>query len=237
MKKYFLLPAALFMFASSGIASTVCANAGLDFYSTAYAGFANACRIGDKLFYDFSYSAVPIGTAPIASETAVAPDPGDGFTNPGLIFSVGGFLVFPGQTLTATIIYSVATLSGSPVIEDYSLSMAGSHTAQPFGLGSGSVTESFSNNPTGTPLITSVGPDGLSSLSAHADFLPLVSSATVTTVIQLQSPNSGPPDVVTISAIQEHFSEAVPEPAVPALIGSGLLFLGLRRRRANSLQA
>jgi hypothetical protein len=224
--------------AGSGVASTLCANAGLDFYAANYNGFANACRIGDKLFYNFTYSASTTGggSAPLPSESAVIPDPGNGFSNPGLIFSVGGFVVSNNHTLTADITYSVATLSGSTVMEDYSLSIAGSHTAAPIGLGSGSVTESFSNAPAGSPLVATVGPLGGSSLSGHVNFLPWVNSATVTTHIFLQSPALGtgsPRDIVTISAIQEHFSEAVPEPYETVLIGSGLLFFGLFRKRTT----
>jgi hypothetical protein len=225
---------ALLMLASSGIASTACANAGLDTYTANYNGYANACLIGDKLFYNFTYSASTTGggSAPLASESAVIPDPGDGFSNPGLIFSVGGFAVSNGRTLDATISYTVATLGGNLVMEDYSLAIAGSHS-NINGPGNGTVSESFSNAPTGSPLVTSVGPQGLSTLTGHVDFLPWVNSANVTTQIHLVSPAGGSLDVVTISAIQEHFSEApTPEPYESLLIGSGLLVFGLVRRRA-----
>jgi hypothetical protein len=221
--------------AGSAVASPLCANAGLDFYQTTYVGFTNACQIGDKLFWDFTYTAssTPTGNEPTANETAVIPDPGDGITNPGIIFSVGGFLVFPGETMSATITYQIATLSGSALIEDYSLLIAGSHTAQPIGQGSGTVTESFGNSPAGTPLVASIGPNGSTSLSGHVEFSPFVVGTKVTTVIQLQSPNDDFKDKVTISAIQEHFSEMVPEPYESTLIGSGLLVLALRLRRAK----
>jgi hypothetical protein len=237
MKRLLLISLTLSILASGGIASTMCTNnVGLDQYIANYAGINNACQIGDKLFYDFSYNAssTPAGNQPAASETAVLPDPGDGFSNPGIIFSVGGFLVFPGQTMDATITYTVATLSGSSVIQGYDLTMAGSHTAAPTGLGSGSVTESFTNAPAGTPLVTSIGPLGNNVNSASTSFLPWVSSTTVTTQIHLQSPgDSGPFDIVTISAIQEHFSENVPEPYETLLIGSGLLLFGLWRKRVR----
>lgn len=234
MKKTLLVLSAFLVLASSGVASPLCAtNVGLDMYIANYTGFSNACQIGDKLFYNFTYSASATGTAtaPTANESAVIPDPGDGFTNPGIVFSVGGFLVFPGETMDATITYAIATLSGSAVLEDYSLSMAGSHTASNSGgLGSGSVMESFGNHPTGSPLITSVGPGTSGVFNAHVDFVPWIVGTTVTTQIHLQSPNSGPVDRVTISAIQEHFSEAIPEPVGTILIGSGLLLFGLFRK-------
>jgi hypothetical protein len=237
MKRLLLISLALLIIASGGFASQLCTNnVGLDQYVANYAGINNACQIGDKLFYNFSYTAssTPAGNQPPANETSVIPDPGDGFSNPGIIFSVGGFLVFPGETMDATITYTVATLSGSSVIQGYDLTMAGSHTAAPTGLGSGSVTESFSNAPAGTPLTTTVGPLGNNLNAASVGFLPWVGSTTITTQIHLQSPgDSGPFDIVTISAIQEHFSENVPEPYETLLIGSGLLFFGLWRKRVK----
>lgn len=235
MKKLLLISLTLLILASGGVASTMCTtNVGLDQYILNYAGINNACQIGDKLFYDFGFSSslAPSGTPPSAAGVSIAPVPGDGYSDPGILFSVGGFLVFPGKTLDATITYTVATLSGSAVMEGYSLDIAGSHTGQPTGLGSGSVTESFSGSPLGTPLVTSVGPLAAATLSAETDILPWVSSTTVTTQIHLQSPIDGN-DRVTISAIEEHFAEAVPEPYETILIGSGLLFFGLWRKRVK----
>jgi hypothetical protein len=239
MKRFLLISLTLLIVASGGVASGLCTNnVGLDQYIANYAGINNACSIGDKLFYDFAYSASegPTGTAPTASQATVLTDPGDGVTNPGIIFSTGGFFVSPGRTLDATITYSVATLSGASIMKGYDLSIAGSHTAQPTGLGSGTVTESFSNAPAGTPLVTSVGPLGAGVFSAHDDFLPWASGTTVTTQVHLQSPSSTPFDIVTISVIQEHFPEGagVPEPYETLLIGSGLLFFGVWRKRVKS---
>jgi hypothetical protein len=238
MKRMIVGSLALLSLGSGAFASTLCANAGLDFYIANYTGNANACTIGDKLFYNFTYSASTTGggSAPLANESAVIPDAGDGFSNPGLIFSVGGFVVSNGRTLTADISYTIATLSGSFLIEDYSLAIAGSHTGSPLGLGSGTITESFSNAPAGTPLVATVGPLNSTSLTGHVEFLPWVNSTTVNTHIFLQSPAIGtgsPRDIVTISAIQEHFSEAVPEPYEFLLIGSGLLLFGVFRKRAT----
>src|SRR5258708_20451055 len=115
MKKMLLISLTLLIVGSGGVASRLCTNnVGLDQYIANYAGINNACQIGDKLFYDFAYSAssAPAGNQPAANETSVIPDPGDGFSNPGIIFSVGGFLVFPGPTMDAPITYTLATLSG-----------------------------------------------------------------------------------------------------------------------------
>jgi hypothetical protein len=222
MKKILLISLTLLILASAGIASPLCAGGvHLDQFIANYSGISNACQIGDKLFYDFSFSSS--GPTATAAGTAVLPDPGDGVTDPGIIFSNGGFLAFAAQTLDVTITYSVATNGGSAVMSGYNLTLAGSDSPAGQG-GSGSVTETFSNNPAGTPLVTTIGPNG----TASVDFLPWVSGTTVTTQIHLQSQGT---DIVSISAVQEHFSETVPEPYQAVLIGSGLLFFGLCRKR------
>lgn len=234
MKRITLVPFAMLLLSSSAAASSLCVQASLSQYIQDYVGYSNACSVGDKLFYDFSFSSsASSGTAPRATALQIVPDAGDGVSNPGFLFSGGAFLVFPGRSIDATLIYSVATMSGQALIEGYSLSIAGSHNGQ--GNGFGTVTESFSNSPAGTPLITSIGPADGTVLSAGVNGLPLASGTIVTTTLHVESP-AGSSDIVTLSAIQEHFSEisSVPEPYQPVLIGSGLLVLGLwRRRRAR----
>ena len=221
MKKILLISLTLLILASAAVATPLCAGgAHLDQFIANYNGISNACLIGDKLFYDFGFSSS--GATATAAGTAVLPDPGDGVTDPGIIFSNGGFLAFAGQALDVTITYSIATYGGSDVMSGYSLTLAGSDT--PAGLGTGTVTETFSNNPAGTPLVTTIGVNG----TAGVDFLPWVNGTTVTTQIHLQSQGT---DLVSISAVQEHFSETVPEPYGSVLIGSGLLFFGLCRKR------
>jgi hypothetical protein len=233
MQRFALVSLALMMLSASASAS-LCANGvGLDTYISNYSGFANACLIGDKLFYnfDFTSSTNPPGDEPFASDISVLPDPGDGITDPGIVFSGGGFLVFPGSILDATITYSVATVYGQASISGYSLTIAGSHIRAPLNLGSGSVTESLSM-PVVAPLVTTVvGGGGI--LNDQVPFPSMVSSTDVTTQIHLQSP-AGSNDIVTVSAIQEHFVEnasAVPEPSQAVLIGSGLLLLCMAASR------
>ncbi len=225
-----LVPVALIMLAGVTLAAPMCTDsASLAAYITNYTGFANACAIGDKLFYDFTYrpSSTPPGIAPGSNQIIVYTLPGDGITNPGVGFSSGGFTVGTGQTIDATIIYSVATFYGTPVLDDLTLSITGSAT----GSGSGGVTESVTNPEGIPPLITSVGAGG-NVLTRHvvfADLLkPNVSGTTVTTDIHVTQPGSGS---VTISAIEEYFSENVPEPYQGLLIGCGLLLMGLTRKR------
>jgi hypothetical protein len=224
MKKILLISLTMLILASAAFASPLCASGvHLDQYMANYNGISNACLIGNVLFYDFNFSS-SMPAAVTAAQTGVVPDQGDGVTDPGIDFSNGNFRVNNGGALTVIITYSVATNGGSAVMSGYGLTQAGSQTP-PGGLGTGSVTETFSNNPTGTPLITSLGGSG----TASTDFLPWVSGTTVNTQIQLQSQGTG--DIISISAVQEHFYETVPEPYETVLIGSGLLFFGLYRRR------
>ena len=225
MKRMLIVPVVLLFLAGSAVASPLCADeVGLSAYVANYQGFANACSIGDKLFYDFTFD------GNFGSQVQVLPDPGDGLTNPGLSFSSGFFAVDPGQSLDVTLTFKVATLSGSALMEDYSLSIAGGNY-DTTSAGVGTVTESFSN-PSGTSLLASFGPGAAHINSAHTEFTPFISGTTVTTHIQLSDPR-GSSDIVEISDIQEHFSEQIPEPYETVLIGSGLLLLGLRRRRVK----
>lgn len=225
MKRTLIVPLALLFLAGSAVASSVCTLAGLDVYVASYNGQNNACQIGNMFFYDFAYIAsYDAGAAPLASQIRIRPDAANPITNPGLIISSGAFSIFSGM-LDATITYSVATVSGSALLEDYSLLIAGSHPGSLPGYGI--VTASFSNLE-GSPLVTSFGPGDSSVTSAHVAFTPFIPGTTVTTRLQ---ESSGVGDFVTISAIQEHFSEQIPEPYAAVLLGSGLVLLGLRRKR------
>ena len=226
-----IVPLALLFLAGSAVASSLCAQGTLLAYTNTYNtnSVSNSCQIGDKLFYNFSYN-VNVGPAPAASAILILLDPGDGVTNPGLIFSAGGLKVNPGSTMDVTFEYNVATLSGSAVMDDYELSITGSHTLAPNGTASGSVVESFSNVPAVPSLTALVGPGSQIVSTVREDFIPFVSGTHVTTVLSMTSP-TGSNDVVTISSITEQFSEEIPEPYEAVLIGSGLLLLGLWRKR------
>ena len=221
------------MLAGIAAANPACTATGLDQYILNNSTLATACQVGDILFYGFSYS----GSALAPADTLVSVDvvSGSSTSNPGLSFGSFGFLAYGGQTLDATITYSVATVSGANLLDDYSLDIAGAYFA---GKGSpttgiGSVTESITN-PVVTSLVDAIVPGGVNSVSGHVVFDPPVSGTTVTTSIHMELP-AGDKGYLTISGIDESFSERLPEPGAVVLIGSGLCFLGLRRKARKTL--
>ena len=235
MKRMLIVPFALLFLASVAAANPLCADeVTLTTYIANYQGSANACQIGDKLFYNFGYGSSTDGIPASGSAGAVlvqiAPAPGDGITNPGLIFGSLPFSVTAGHSMDGTITYDVATLSGSALMEDYGIVIAGSHTDIGTGQAFGTVTESFSN--IATQLVTGFGPLTAHVNSAEVAFTPFISGALVTTQIHVQSPAGGG-DFVSISLVRENFSEIIPEPYEAVLIGSGLVLLGLRRIRVK----
>ena len=229
MKRILIVPLALLFAAGSALASPLCGSASLSSYISAYGtnDVTNACQIGDKLFYDFSYSGSTL--APDSSGITVDLFAGATPADPGLSFGSFGFAVYGGQTLDATITYSVATVSGSSLLEDYSLDIAGAYFDGSAITGIGSVTESFSNPAVG-PLVDAIVPGGVNSVSGAVIFNPHVSGTTVTTAIHMTLPETDETGFITISGVNEGFSEQLPEPGVVVLIGSGLCFLGLRRK-------
>ena len=230
MKRMMIVPLGLLLLlASSALASPLCGSGavgnGLDAYIANYSGLSNACMIGDKLFYNFVYTPGDGTIIPSASQIMLTSDTTDPIANPGLRISSGVFSLFSGQTLDVTITYSVATASGSALMEDYGLVLAGGNGGQPQFTGVGTVTESFLNGV--GPLTASFGPGTANSAGAHVDFSPFIVGTTVNThIVEIAGNNN-----LDISYIQENFSEVIPEPYAAVLIGSGLVLLGLRRKR------
>jgi hypothetical protein len=218
MKRMLIVPFALLLLAGSAAASPIlCPVATLGQYISDYSTRAGACQIGNLLFYDF----VLTGSAGVAS-TTVTPDTTDPVTDPGIQFSNMVIVAGAGHTMDVSIAYKVATLSGSALIEDYSLSMITGSGAK----GSGTVTVSFDN--TGEKLFDGVGNFSGTPVS-HIDLSPFVNGAQVTTAISV----TGTTGFAGISIAQVNFSEQIPEPYEAVLIGSGLLLLGLRRIRVK----
>jgi hypothetical protein len=223
----FVVPFVLLFLAGSAVASPACTAVKLDQYILNNGTLADACQIGNLLFYDFNLT-VNTGSGVAANQVTVTPQiasPSDPVMNPGIKFSSMPITVTAGNTMDVTIDYVVATLSGSALIEDYGLSnLTGSANT-----GWGTVTVSFDN--TGQVLLGGVGSFSGTPVS-HIDFSPFVNQVHVTTEIHVTKPSDGT-GLTSISIVQENFSEKIPEPYASVLIGSGLVLLGLRRIRVK----
>jgi hypothetical protein len=233
MKRMMIVPLGLLLLASCAVASPLCGSGvvgnTLAAYELSYNGIENACLIGDKLFYNFDLTVNGGTVAPDPSGIMLSGDTINPITNPGLKISSGAFYLFAGQTLDVTITYSVATASGSPLLEDYGLVIAGGNGGLSRDTGVGSVTEFFDNV---APLTVSIGPGSASSVGAHVAFDPsyIVGTTVTTHIVGSVGTTGGRGDHLDISYVQENFSE-IPEPYAAVLIGSGLVLLGLRRKR------
>jgi len=242
MKRIALFLLAAMMFAGIAAATPVCINGDT---LASYMLLGNTgCTIGDKLFTNFGYLpsvSGPRAVAPTSSEIAILTLPGDGISDPGLAFSSGGWAAYANNTyqigsqdVGSTITFTVAALSGATLIKDATLSTT---AGIPLGTtGTAKVTETLNVGQTqipGSPLTTVFGVNG----ADHIEFVDeggvAVSALNVSTVIQVHAEaNRDGAHLVTLSVVEEHFSElvSVPEPYQALLLGSGLLFFGLRSK-------
>jgi hypothetical protein len=218
----------MLLFATCAAANPLCVAGSLSSYIASYSTADTGCLIGNTIFYNFGFDG---GTG---SNVQIGASASNAYTNPGLRISSGAFSISAGVTgapkvYDANIWYSVMTLSGTAVLEDYSLLVAGSHDF-PALPGSSIITETFSNGSTAPAMVVGYGPFNAVAATAHEQFTPWLSRIDVNTHIL---ENVGPGDSVSISFIQESFSQTVPEPYGAVLIGSGLILLGMWRKRAS----
>ena len=223
MRRLLVLIAFLGLMSSLCSGTSLClANGTYQFYETNYNTFANACSVGDKLFWGFTDTPVT-GNEPSATGINVQPIPGDGFSNPGISFNSGGWTADVGFPIYEILDYNVATAGGSAVIEDATLTITGTLT----GAGSlGSVTETLNPFVLGDPLTTTLP----GTLSDHISFL---SNQQTSFAVQNEIKLSITSAIATshISVVENQFSENIPEPRVTVLMGSGLLLFGIARRK------
>ena len=222
MRRFFLLLALGSVLCALAAGNQVCTNGdNLQNYINNYNSFANACLIGDKLFWGFQLStgSGSIGAEPSANQVNVT-DLGADLTNIGIQFTTGGWVSDVGIPIDQIISYNVATQSGQKLIKDATLSMTGTLN----GLGaSANLTETLTPAVPGSPLITTqVSP------VSHIDFSSnLQSGLAVSARLQLSTTNQ----TVHVSVIENDFSQVIPEPFAGFMVGSGLLVLGIVRRK------
>ena len=236
MRMLLKFAAAILMVVPLAMASTTtCPTSGtLDLYLVP----SFTCITGNLVFSNFSYSAsaAPPGIKILATGISVVPltftgDEGFTFTSSWSALTQSGAV---GSFLDSTIFYTVSTVNHAATIDDLFLSDNGVAT----GTGLASVTEQWCAN----NAIPSCPIGGLSQIfvstgstpnNATAIFSP-ISSLSVSKDISVSSGTNGTAAITTVS---NNFSQTgVPEPMSCLLLGSGLLGIGLLRKRQGRLR-
>jgi hypothetical protein len=193
---------------------------------------AGSCTIGDKTFSGFVYTpnagggAVAIGATSITVDTIGPASTGATITGPdiGLQFSAA-WSVGAGQNLDSLIQFTLSVTGGAAIIKDAGLVQLGTGAS---GTGIAQVAENLGN---GSNLLTFVNaPAGTSKTVDTVNFSPTGSFSVVKDI----SVNGGTNGTAAISLVNDTFSQIVPLPATFALFGTGLVGLGLLRRRRKT---
>jgi hypothetical protein len=231
MRRIFFIFAAMIALSSLALAYPLCTTQSIQYYETNFNGIANACQIGDKLFYNFNYSSTATGGASTvpASAVTVTADPSNP-NEPGIFFTSDWAIssTTPAASqifLDSTIQFTVSVIGGAALIQDASLSFAGfaSSTGQGVAdiaetviLNGGTSSTNLEVDTVNGPFTQTVGFTPQSTVRVSKDMILVLAS--------------GQTGSATITQFREGFSE-LPEPLTTALLGSGLLGLGLLRRR------
>ena len=134
MKRIVLIVAALAALVNAASAAPVlCASASASYYVATYNSLANACQVGDKLFYNFNYSGTAIGAGLIGVDGSLVNVVGDSSNpnEPGLIFSSNAWTLTSTNVdhgildLDSSIAFTVQTIDNSARITDASLDFTG----------------------------------------------------------------------------------------------------------------
>jgi hypothetical protein len=195
---------------------------------------SGGCIIGDKLFSNFTYNATFYGSGAYVPAADVTLTPvGADTSNPGILFSSEQVFVSAADPSVFSYVdlgigFTVSTLDGSKVIEDASLTLSSFALT---GTGRANIAETISPG-AASALLLSVDSSG--PFVDHTLFTPTNTVSVLKDIIVSVPPSeenlgSG---TAQIFSFQENFSQ-VPEPVGSVLIGSGLLALGIWRRRAT----
>jgi hypothetical protein len=234
MKRTLLMLVGLAALSNAATANPACVSDTIANYIKNYTTIDNACQVGDKLFYAFLYSGTAAGTtAPTSSQVTVVGDSSN-VNEPGLVFSSTGWTVSGTSTfanplyIDSNIAFTVAVVGLQPLIIDASLDFANHFNVSGQGVAviGETVTLGSTNTSTGLHVDSSNGP-----YTSVNQFSP-VSFVRVNKDLIVEVPQNidAATGTATIMQFREGFSE-MPEPVTCVLFGSGLLGLGLLRRR------
>lgn len=233
MKRSVLL-ATILIVMCAGLASAIptCVSGGT---LASYEGLTSGCIYDNNLlFSNFVYGNTFAGNgAAVSNASVILTLVGAGSYNRGIVFSTTadstGWSVQvnePGglSFVDSSIQFTVTELSGG-MLEDGTLSLLSFATG-----GSGRATIGETINPGGVPPGLQYTVKGTGPLVMH-EIYPASTLVSVLKDIQVRVPNGGTGSA-TISSFEEDFSQ-MPEPVGSVLIGSGLLALGIWRRRVS----
>jgi hypothetical protein len=217
---------ATMLFGAVGIASAapVCISGTM----ASYEGLVGGCTIGNLLFSNFFYTGGASGIAAVLN-TAVTLTPVNSGTyspGPGIVFSSSGWSIPSSSPATdvlidSSILFDVSSLNGTPILVDGTLTLL---SAASTGNGVAEIGETI--EPGDVQLqVNANGP-----LVSHT-FYPAQTTVSVDKDVLVLVPQGGPGSA-SIGSFAENFSE-LPEPVGSVLIGSGLLALGIWRRRVS----
>ncbi len=191
-----------------------------------YIALPEGCIIDDKVFSNWRYTASGSngGNPPPASGVAVTPITTP--SNPGFLFSAGWY-VLGGQIIDSHIIYTVTVRPDGAPIYDLELRIGGDSRYGDAGVIVSETTYPDVGSLKVYNLPVPVGRKGAERI--------LLSERTMGPIrvdksIRLFSGEKW--SFATVSGVYNQFSE-IPEPVTLVLIGSGLLGLGLLRRRSH----
>lgn len=203
---------------------------------TVYLVSGFSCQIGDLVFSNFTYTPSGSNQIPAADVTVDTIGPsGSGATllgpDIGLNFDAP-WDATSGNSSDADITFIVTVVGGSPIISDFGLAQTGGVS----GTGSSSVAENGCGpapcNPQGGALqVLTFAPSDPTMTQEDTTFSP-VDSVEVSKDITVTGGSDG---YASITVVQDTFSQvsSVPEPLTPAMIGAGLIGLGVLRKKVR----
>jgi len=228
MKSFLIFAGVLGVAATMAMAAPTCTTGSYASYEALTAG----CTIDNLLFSNFHDIESASGTAVALTAASITVSPDFFALDEGLQFSAP-WAVGDLSSLDSNLQFTVQTVNSSTTLEDISLSYNGA----PAGTGTSGVTETYC---VGSTAGTAHCPTPLQTIAVSGNnsgpITQFYASTTALSVVKDISLTGGTDGSSSISLVDNNYSQtgAVPEPMSFVLLGSGLLAVGLLRKRNRS---